>query len=48
MGRNDPYALYNKRVVTTLVTMEENVGHITAISSVTMESGQIIGKQVAV
>lgn len=26
-----------------MVSMEENIGHITAISSVTMESGRIIG-----
>lgn len=30
------------------VTMEETVGHITAISSVTMESGKLIGKEIAV
>lgn len=29
-------------------TLEENVGHITAIGAVTMESGAIIGELVAV
>lgn len=30
------------------VSMEESIGHITAIGSVTMESGRLIGKRVAV